>query len=169
MILETVKSGIEEKKAVVIKAPDRKYKDRKDSVFLAGSIEMGKAEHWQVTVEKALTDLNINIFNPRRDDWDSSWKQTIENEQFHAQVKWEFDHIEKCSIFFLYFDPATQSPISLMELGLVAAKKDKTIIVVCPEGFWRKGNVEFICKQFNLPLHTDLESGIKSLLDALKR
>ena len=54
------------------------------SVFLAGSIEMGKAEDWQSETIKALSDLeNIEVFNPRRDDWDSSWKQEESNRQFN--------------------------------------------------------------------------------------
>ena len=43
---------------------------------------------------------------------------------------WEAD------IIIMYFAPHSQSPISLLELGLYA-KTDK-LMVVCPEGYWRK-------------------------------
>lgn len=63
------------------------------SVFLAGSIEMGKAENWQIHVENLLEYTDCVIFNPRRDDWDSSWVQsvtrrvcTITNPQFTRRV-----------------------------------------------------------------------------------
>ena len=147
----------------VFKPPSEpKYNRRSYSIFLAGSIEMGKAEDWQTKVQNALADEEVVIFNPRRDDWDSSWKQTIEDKQFHTQVKWEHDHLEAADMIFLYFDPKTKSPISLMELGLFADKKD--LIVVCPDGFWRKGNVEFICKEYDQPLFNTLDSGIKEML-----
>lgn len=39
-------------------------------VFLAGSIEMGKAERWQDKIVKELKHIEEAIvLNPRRDDW----------------------------------------------------------------------------------------------------
>jgi len=38
------------------------------NVFLAGSIEMGAAPDWQADVENQLADLDIAIYNPRRDN-----------------------------------------------------------------------------------------------------
>lgn len=147
-------------KSKVCKPPKDDYKHR-FSIFLAGSIEMGKAEDWQTKVEKAVEAYPINVYNPRRDDWDDSWKQSMSDENFAGQVAWEFEHLGESDIIFLYFDPTTKSPISMMELGLFA--KSKPIIVVCPDGFWRKGNIEYVCDQFDLPLFNDLKSGIKEL------
>jgi hypothetical protein len=48
----------------------------------------------------------------------------------------------------MYFDPATKSPISLLELGLFA--KTGKLIVCCSEGFWRKGNVDIVCKRYGV-------------------
>ena len=55
----------------------------------------------------------------------------------------------KCSLVAFYFDPFTKSPISLLELGLVAGKQQDALIC-CPEGFWRKGNVELTAKRYGL-------------------
>ena len=118
------------------------------SVFLAGSIEMGKAEKWQDKVVKALAHRPITFFNPRRDDWDSSWKQEISNPQFNKQVSWELKALESADYIVVYFDPNTQSPITLLELGLHA--KSGKLIVCCPEGFWRKGNVDIVCKKYKV-------------------
>lgn len=148
----------------VIKPPSKTVSSRY-SVFLAGSIEMGKAEDWQSKVEKACTDYPINIFNPRRTDWDNSWKQSMSDKNFAGQVEWEHKHLDDADYIFLYFDPETKSPISMMELGLFAERGN--LIVVCPDGFWRKGNVEFICKHYELRLYNDLDSGIKDLLKEL--
>ena len=134
-----------------IKAPqiiNTKFVER--SVFLAGSIEMNKAENWQERITKALTDLkSVVVLNPRRDDWDSSWIQSIENPKFKQQVEWELKAMENADAVVVYFDPNTKSPITLLELGL-RAKSPGFTLVYCPEGFWRKGNVDIVCKRYGI-------------------
>lgn len=124
------------------------------SVFLAGSIEMGKATDWQTLLTGMLSRKEGFVFNPRRDDWDSSWEQTIENPNFYGQVNWELLGLDIAQVIAFYFDPTTKSPISLMELGLHAASKK--CIVCCPDGFWRKGNVEIVCERYGIPLTNTL-------------
>ena len=142
----------------VIKAPDEFKKDLIKypfSIFLAGSIEMGKAENWQQKTEQFFEHKNVLILNPRRDDWDSSWVQSIENDQFRTQVEWELDAQQSADLNIFYFSPETKSPITLMELGLFGPTKNS--VVCCPEGFWRKGNIEIVCHRFNIPLYTDFD------------
>lgn len=119
------------------------------SIFLAGSIEMGKAELWQDTFVKRFADTDCVIYNPRRDDWDSSWEQTKENAQFREQVEWELNALQLSQLIVVYFDPNTQSPITLMELGL-HARSAKNMIVCCPEGYFRKGNVDIVCEKYGV-------------------
>lgn len=109
---------------------------------------MGSAEDWQKEMEIFLSGLGCNVFNPRRDDWDSSWEQKFENPQFYQQVSWEMEALEKADHILFYFAPGTKSPISLLELGLYAHSR-KTF-VVCPEGFWRRGNVEMVCNRYDI-------------------
>ena len=134
------------------------------SVFLAGSIEMGKAEDWQKVLTSKLEALgkDLTVFNPRRDDWDSSWVQEQSNDQFNAQVNWELNRLDESSIVFMYFSPGTQSPISLLELGRYSGMKE--MIVCCPKDFWRRGNVEILCTRNNTPMFEDLESAIGALI-----
>jgi hypothetical protein len=132
---------------IEVKAP-HPYKKTKHMIFLAGSIEMGKAVDWQTKVTEALKNHDITILNPRRDDWDSSWKQTIDDPKFREQVEWELQALEEATEILMYFDPATKSPISLLELGLFA--RTGKLIVCCPEGFWRKGNVDIVCKRYGV-------------------
>ena len=120
----------------------------KKSIFLAGSIEMGKAEDWQRNLSELLISKNFNVFNPRRKDWDSSWVQTYKNPQFSQQVRWELNALDKADCIIMYLDPNTISPISLLELGLFA--HCRKMMVVCPEGFFRKGNVEVVCDIYDL-------------------
>lgn len=146
----------------IIKAPDTIFMiPFEKAVFLAGSIEMGKAENWQQKVERKLSKCDGVIFNPRRDDWDSSWIQSIDNPQFREQVEWELIAMESADIIAMYFDPKTKSPISLLELGLFA--RTKKLIVCCPEGFWRKGNVDIVCQKYKIQQVNSLDGLIKCL------
>ena len=77
--------------------------------------------------------MDIVIFNPRRDDWDSSWSQNKINPKFREQVEWELAALEKTNLIAMYFEPDTKSPVSLLELGLFA--RSGKMIVCCPEGF----------------------------------
>lgn len=124
--------------------------DGERSVFLAGSIEMGQAEDWQTAVERALADLPVVVLNPRRDAWDASWEQSISNPLFRGQVEWELEGLERASVVAMYFAPATQAPITLLELGLLA--RSGRLVVCCPPGFWRRGNVEVVCARYGVPL-----------------
>lgn len=126
------------------------------SIFLAGSIEMGTAEDYQTKMSNFINnELGFNVFNPRRKDWNSEWKQEFTNPQFSQQVNWELDALEKSDYIVMYFDPKTKSPISLLELGLFA--HTGKLMVVCPDGFWRKGNVDIVCNRYNIPMFNDLE------------
>lgn len=118
------------------------------SIFLAGSIEQDTASRWQDALIKKLNHRNITILNPRRKFWDPDWEQSISNPNFREQVDWELKAMEKADMIFMYFDPETKSPITLLELGLFA--KSKKLMVYCPNGYWRKGNVDFICEKYRI-------------------
>ena len=127
-------------------------------LFLAGSIDMGKAIDWQKQIETSLSGLDIDIYNPRRDDWDSSWTQDITHLGFREQVEWELAHLERADMIVFYFDPKGASPVSMLELGLHA--KTGKVIVCCPEGFWRRGNIEITCLRYGVPFFSSLEETI---------
>ena len=120
------------------------------SLFLAGSIEMGQAEPWQTEVERALAGEEVVILNPRRDEWNPSWEQSIRNPPFREQVEWELSGQELATVIAMYFAPATRAPISLLELGLFA--RSGKLVVCCPVGFWRRGNVEVVCARYAIPV-----------------
>lgn len=149
--------------SLVIKAPNPiPYNMKmKPKVFLAGSIDMGKAENWQERVEKELSKYDILILNPRRDDWDWTWEQSINNQKFYEQVNWEQDMLHTSWIQTFYFDPNGQSPITLMEFGKWA--RHHTSVVCCPPGFWRKGNVDIMCKRHNITLTENIDDFISEL------
>jgi hypothetical protein len=133
-------------------------------VFLAGSIEMGSAVNWQQTVVDAFPE-NVVFFNPRRDDWDSTWDH--DSDKFNEQVNWELDRLADSDIILLYFDPSTKSPISLLELGLYA--RSGKLLVCCPDGFWRQGNVRVVCERYGVPYFTDKDAWMKAIKSELAK
>lgn len=128
--------------------------DKISRVFLAGSIEMGKADNWQKEVELAFESSDdILLLNPRRTDRNSSWIQDIHNPEFNEQVNWELQAMETADLIIMYFAPGTLSPVTLLELGLQASSGK--LVVCCPEGFQRKGNVDIVCRKYKIPqVHT---------------
>jgi hypothetical protein len=133
------------------------------TIFLAGSIAQGAAAQWQSQVVAALAALDVVILNPRRDAWDASWRQHIDNPQFREQVEWELDAQERADVIAMYFAPETQAPVTLLELGLFA--RSGKMIVCCPDGFWRKGNVDLVCRRLAIPTVTTLSE----LIEAARR
>ncbi|WP_291147387.1 nucleoside 2-deoxyribosyltransferase domain-containing protein [Flavobacterium sp. UBA7680] len=132
------------------------------TVFLAGSIEMDKAINWQKRCEELLQDQFV-IFNPRRNEWDSSWSQTIENIHFKEQVSWELQALERADIIIMYFADNTMSPISLLEFGLYAQSHKMKVVV--EENFWRKGNIDIVCERYSVEKFKTLEELIQNLLN----
>jgi hypothetical protein len=148
---------------IEIQAPNPTPFEYRDNftLFLAGSIEMRTAEHWQKRVVEALKDCKrLTIYNPRRDDWDSSWVQSIDNPQFIEQVEWELDNLQRANLAIFYFDPSTKSPITLMELGMMSNPWSPRTLVVCPKGFWRRSNVEFFCAREGIEFFETLDDAI---------
>jgi len=123
---------------------------------------MGLAEEWQERVVRAMSGVSdLVILNPRRDDWDSNWEQRADNPQFHEQVSWELDMLDAADIVVMYLAAGTKSPVSLLELGLCA--RSGKLKVCCPEGFWRRGNVEMVCRRYQIPLFATLDDLIADL------
>lgn len=119
------------------------------SIFLAGSIEMGKAIPWQdALISRLDPNSEVTIYNPRRPDWDSSWVQEKTNIKFREQVEWEHKRILHSDLVIFVFDPNTKSPITLQEHGMVSGRimggSNQTMYIYCPAGFWRKGNVDIL-------------------------
>ena len=139
----------------------------KRKIFLAGSIEMGRAIEWQKRVVQELGDHDVVLLNPRRSDWDSSWEHSINHLQFRQQVEWELQALDDSHVIIMYFDPNTKSPITLLELGIHAATNPDKVIVCCPDGFWRKGNVDIVCARYGVAQAEDLNDLIEKLRDKL--
>jgi len=132
-------------------------------VFLGGSIDMGNAPDWQKGMIEALASDNVVILNPRRPDWNPKWRPDADEPEFHRQVEWELAALESADVIVLYFSPGSQSPISLLEMGLHA--RSGKLIVLCPPGYWRKGNVDITAARYGV----EQVSSLPDLIAAVKR
>ena len=153
--------------AEIIKPPETlPQKFEKFTIFLAGSIEQGLAKDWQSELFDALKEQAVTLLNPRRDSWDASWKQDIDEPQFRFQVLWELEGQERADLIVMYFQPETKSPVTLLELGLFA--QSGKLIVCCPEGYWRKGNVDVVCRRYNVKQVETLKDLISTINEKVK-
>ncbi|MGC3961048.1 MAG: nucleoside 2-deoxyribosyltransferase domain-containing protein [Verrucomicrobiota bacterium] len=135
------------------------------AVFLAGSIDDGTAVHWQKQFLVALQSEDLTLLNPRRDQWRSTVVQAANVPEFREQVDWELTGLERADLIALHFAPESRAPISLLELGLFA--RTGKLIVSCPEGYWRKGNVEMVCQRYGVALVGSLDELIQTVRNRL--
>lgn len=158
--------------AEIIKAPGAYNPENKFAVFLAGTIDMGKGENWQQQVGEFLSDFPdwLLILDPRRDDWDDTWEQDKGNPEFRQQVEWELKSQEIADLILFVFATneenaeKAEAPITLMELGLF---KDKQCVVCCPQGYYRKGNVDIVCERYGVPVYEDFDAMLEDVADTI--
>jgi len=148
---------------IEIKPPNEFTHVEGKKVFIAGAIDMGSAEDWQHKLATELKNTNLVLLNPRRTDWDSTWEQSIDNPKFAEQVNWELNGLETSDFVVFYFSPTSKSPITMLELGLMIERKPLRILVCCPEGFYRKGNIDIVCSRYGIPMVNSLDELISEL------
>ena len=107
-------------KVNVVTAPEHRYFPKKSlKVFLAGGI--CKCIQWQdMVIDRFGGEIQIDnstynelyLLNPRRTDW------IEEPGAAERQIEWEFDMIERCDVFTMYFAGGeSDQPICMYELG----------------------------------------------------
>ena len=146
----------------IIHAPSHEAPRGVKSVFLAGTTSKVDTADWRETLSTSLSDAPVTIYNPYRADWDSSWREDINFAPYREQVDWELEKLDQADIVVVYFHPATQAPVSLLELGLCIRVPGKAI-VVCPEGYWKMGNVQMVCNKFGVEM-LDTVDGLKEAI-----
>lgn len=151
--------------AIEIKPPAKIPENSFLTVFLAGTIEMGRSEDWQAKIVNELNKVRVTILNPRRNFWNTAWKAEMSDPNFQEQVDWELDGLEKADLIVLYLAPGTHSPISLLELGLFA--RSGKMVVCCPQGFEKKGNVDIVCKRFGIKQVDTFDGLVKWIKDLI--
>jgi hypothetical protein len=141
----------------IVHFPPARPKVQQPSLVLYGTIESSPTSNWTTQLVSTLSDLAITILNPRRNDWDSTWREDINFAPFKEQVDWEMDHAAIADVIVFYFKPGTLTPVTLLELGMYAGLYAKKCVVCCPEGFYKRGNVEIVCARLGVEFLESLE------------
>ncbi|GAP89444.1 hypothetical protein SAMD00023353_4000850 [Rosellinia necatrix] len=140
-----------------IKAPSREPpRHGAKKIFLAGSTSARDEPDWRERLIESLADQPLTIYNPLRLDWDATWHEDISDARYREQVEWELEMQELADVVVVYFHPATQAPVSLLELGLCA--RGGRAIVACPRGYWKRGNVEILCLRYGIEMVEDVRA-----------
>jgi hypothetical protein len=141
----------------VIVKPPQHYNPDRPSVFLAGSIEQGKAEDWQVKVAQEIDSDQVIVYNPRRDRWTE-----LDQKQLDDQIMWEQRYLFKSSFGFFYFAPDTTSVVSMLELGQVlestrySGEASYQFIAVHPK-YFRRENIKFTCGKYGVAVFDSVD------------
>jgi hypothetical protein len=132
------------------------------TIFLAGSIEQGKADKWQDKITNIFKEVpHITFLNPRRQDWDPTWGD--DHPELIEQIKWELNSLRHSDLAIFYFDPNTKSPITLLELGQHLERAPERALVCCPDGYWRRTNVRVTCEIHGVKMLDTFEELIEVL------
>ena len=102
------------------------------SIFLAGGI-IGCGD-WQKEMVKKLSDTDLVILNPRRNDFPEETNATA------VQIKWEFDHLRKADMILFWFPKEGPCMTSLYELG-TWSNTDKPLFVGIEPGYIKRGGM----------------------------
>ena len=162
----------------IITAPEPYIRQPKDiTVFLAGRIT--NCWEWQDKVIEMLqnqTEVNLDnlvIFNPRRKNFPID-----KPEESRKQIKWEFEMLEQCDIFSMYFCAGESDQLICMyELGRNICRMqmrfpmnwDVRFVVTVEEGYKRAKDVRIqtalACDFTENWIHNCIEDHIDNIID----
>lgn len=158
-------AGAAAARSELVRSPAPVPADDRLKVFLAGSIDMGGTQDWQAQLARELADEGVVLLNPRREDWNPAWKPVAEEPEFRRQVEWELTALQRADVIAMYLAPGSQAPVSLLELGLHAGSGK--VLLACPDGFWRKGNVDIVAQRYGIPRYDSLPALAQAVRERL--
>jgi hypothetical protein len=97
-----------------------------NTLFLAGGIS--GCPNWQDDMISLLDGVDVVLFNPRREDFDTSDASATVK-----QIKWEHEYLEAANMILFWFPCETMCPITLYELGKWTRSDKKIFVGVHPE------------------------------------
>lgn len=165
----------------VITAPESYVKQPNDlCVFLAGGIT--NCKDWQKELINIMNDgpeeftKDLVLFNPRRDNFNIGDKsETV------RQIEWEFNMLERCDIFSMYFvESESDQPICMYELGRNICRIqmrfpfdwESRIIITSDKNYKRYNDVYWqtlLATSNKIKLNTDFYYHCQSILHKLNR
>ncbi len=110
------------------------YDGHLPSIFLAGGIT--GCELWQSQISEMLSNEDIAVLNPRRENFPMSDPDAAEE-----QIRWEFRHLARATAALFWFPPQSLCPIALYELGKWSAGS-RPLFVGTDPGYQRQVDVK---------------------------
>ncbi len=126
-------------------------------VFLAGSMGGDENGTWRERIMSDLRDEFVFL------DPTCHNHASLDADGMKKHIQWELDAMELADSILLRFLPESESPISLIELGLYTFT-DK-LIVVCPKAFYKYNYLNVLCEKYNTPFLDNMEEAKDYLLD----
>ena len=112
-------------------------------IFLAGAIDMGRADEWQDKIIDMLEwNDNLVLLNPRR--------EAFTPETLDPQIRWELDALARSDVIIMWFPKDAAAPISFLETGLYMASGK--LVIGAEAGFYRRRNLELTCEHYGVEL-----------------
>lgn len=134
-------------------------KNEKKLIFLAGSMDINQPYTWRKNVIKTLNSKAC-FLDPTRLD-----HNTMNNIEMENHINWELEALALSDIVFLNFLPTSQSPISLIELGMYV--KSTKLLVNCPDQFYQSRYIKALCKKYKVPIYPSLNESLQYLKNML--
>lgn len=133
------------------------------SVFLAGGIS--NCADWQKEAielfEEEEFDHDITLVNPRRVEFNTEDQSVSAN-----QIRWEHFYLAEVTTTMFWFPHETLCPITLFELGKLAAQ-EKDIFVGCDPKYARKFDVEMQLSLIESQKHVKVYDNLPDLVSAV--
>jgi Nucleoside 2-deoxyribosyltransferase like len=154
----------------IITAPKWESPTEKITLFLGGGIS--NCPDWQNEFIKMLKPLclPISIFNPRRDNFDTS-----NSKESQIQINWEHWHLNMSNIVLFWFPHETLCPITLFEYGKYLAysttiKKEIKLVVGCHPDYARRFDIVYQTRleNPNITIYNNLSSMVNAVYSHVK-
>lgn len=144
------------------------------SVFLSGATKTNWRETFLTILASKLPSTtqphppypSITVYDPTQPLWAADWREDLADGRFGTQVAWELDRLDAAAVVAVFFERASESPVSLLEFGLCA--HSGRAVVGCGRGYWKRGNVEAVCLRYGVPMADDLDGLVALVLDRLE-
>lgn len=144
-----------------IECPERLPTQYTKSVFLAGGIT--GCPDWQQEVVAGIGDLDIVIYNPRRENFPINDPTAAKD-----QIEWEAFHMKKADIISFWFCKETIQPIVLFEFGHWLYDTTKTICIGMDKDYFRKQDIEIQTSIVRPRLAYDISLNMSSHIERLR-
>ena len=143
-----------------IEAPSEARSLHKNRLFLAGGIT--NVMDWQSYVVKNISNLDITVFNPRRENFDISLKEESE-----IQIKWEYNRLREATHTLFWFSYETIQPITLFELGAALERNGHRLFIGCDPRYERAQDIKIQSLLVNH--HMEISDTLEDLINRINK